>query len=401
MNRLLLILAMLLLQALSLSGQGYAALFESETAASMREASAVLAGAGEKEAADYVREGFRSRGLDILDSPDDRSFGILSRRGDTTVCHNAVAWIKGYDRSLSGKYIVVGAPIEGNASGLAILLELARKLSTNSVLLRKSVVLAAFGAASENNAGSWYFLNRSFAADAANIESMVDLFQLGDGGRGFYAYTASNADLDARIDNLAATLQPVKPEKTTAEPAVSDHRSFYAKEIPSVMFTSGDVPKLAPHAEDPAFDWMERELEYIYNFVISLSEGNAPSFSPVTEQRLNASSDAVPWNDCDVKPSFMNNYNPSVFLQKWVYTYLKYPQYAIDNGIQGKVLVDFIIDTQGKVRDVRVLKGAHPSLDAEAVKVIEASPSWKPARVRGRRVNCEMSLYVEFRLKKR
>ena len=191
MNRLLLILAMLLLQALSLSGQGYAALFESETAASMREASAVLAGAGEKEAADYVREGFRSRGLDILDSPDDRSFGILSRRGDTTVCHNAVAWIKGYDRSLSGKYIVVGAPIEGNASGLAILLELARKLSTNSVLLRKSVVLAAFGAASENNAGSWYFLNRSFAADAANIESMVDLFQLGDGGRGFYAYTAS------------------------------------------------------------------------------------------------------------------------------------------------------------------------------------------------------------------
>ena len=111
--------------------------------------------------------------------------------------------------------------------------------------------------------------------------------------------------------------------------------------------------------------------------------------------------DAIPWNDCDVKPAFMNNYDPNVFLNKWVYVYLKYPQYAIDNGIQGRVLVDFVIDVKGKVRDVKVLRGVHQSLDAEAVKVIEASPDWRPARVRGRKVPCEMSLYVEFRLKKR
>ena len=65
------------------------------------------------------------------------------------------------------------------------------------------------------------------------------------------------------------------------------------------------------------------------------------------------------------------------------------------------MLVDFVIDERGKVRDVKVLKGVHSSLDEEAVKVIAASPDWKPARVRGRKVKCEMSLYVEFRLKKR
>ena len=90
-----------------------------------------------------------------------------------------------------------------------------------------------------------------------------------------------------------------------------------------------------------------------------------------------------------------------MFLERWVYVYLKYPQYAIDNGIQGKVLVDFVIDEKGKVKDVKVLKGVHPSLDDEAVKVVSASPDWKPARVRGKKVPCAISLYVEFRLKKK
>ena len=65
------------------------------------------------------------------------------------------------------------------------------------------------------------------------------------------------------------------------------------------------------------------------------------------------------------------------------------------------MLVDFVIDTRGRVTDVKVIKGVSELLDAEAVRVISASPDWKPARVRGKKVKCEMSLYVDFKLERR
>ena len=70
-------------------------------------------------------------------------------------------------------------------------------------------------------------------------------------------------------------------------------------------------------------------------------------------------------------------------------------------GIQGRVMVDFIIDKDGKVTDVRVVKGVSPSLDAEAVKVVSASPKWKPGRYAGEKVRVAMNIPVEFRLEKK
>ena len=54
-----------------------------------------------------------------------------------------------------------------------------------------------------------------------------------------------------------------------------------------------------------------------------------------------------------------------------------------------------------KAKDVKVLKGVDPLLDDEAVKVISASPDWKPARLQGKKVRSEMSIYVEFKLEKK
>lgn len=396
-----LFLLFLLCFAIGAASQGYGELYESETASSMRRFSEQLSEADEAASAELLKAGFERYGLDVLGSPDDSAFGILSPSGDTLKCHNVLAFIQGYERKLKDRYIVIGAPISRNASGLAALLHLGKMLQTNSVLLRRSVILAAFGAADMQNAGSWYFINRSFGSDAAKVDAMIDLSYLGQGSQGFYAYTASNADLNQLLNNLAGTLQPIHPKIIAAEPAISDHRSFYAAEIPAVQFVSGPVPKLGTVSEDIEFDYLERETEYIYNFALSLANGEAPAFRPSDIARPEREAEIVPWSDCDVKPAFMNNADPSVFLERWVYAYLKYPQYAIDNGIQGKVLVDFVIDEKGRVKDARVLRGVHPSLDEEALKVVSASPDWKPARVRGKKVSCELSLYVEFRLKKK
>ena len=63
--------------------------------------------------------------------------------------------------------------------------------------------------------------------------------------------------------------------------------------------------------------------------------------------------------------------------------------------------MDFIIEKDGRVTDVRVIRGVDEELDAEAVKVVAASPKWKPGRVNGNKVRTSMSIPVEFRLEKK
>ena len=413
----------------------YSELTESETSSALRShvdylSSAALEGRaagseGEADAAAYVYDVMEKYGLEMMSGIDGDVFGIKRENGDTLVSRNVIGVIQGYDKSLRDRYIVIGARLDnigtrtvtvdgdpltriyrganGNASGVAMMLELAKTLKTNSVLLKRSVIFIAFGASLEGQVGSWYFLNRSFP-DTDRIDAMVNLDILGRGTAGFYAYTSSNADLNKQLDALAATLQPIKPSLVSNEPFCSDHRMFYASEIPSVLFTTGLYPEYGTDRDTPetlSYDYMERELEYIYNFSVAAANGSAPSFRPGESAAASARNDIVPYYDCDFKPTFLGSSDPKVFLQKWVYAYLKYPQEAVKKGIQGRVLVDFVIDEKGKVRDVTVLKGVDPLLDDEAVKVVAASPDWKPARLQGKKVASRMSLYVEFKLEKK
>lgn len=382
---------------------------------------------GEKEAAEYVEGRFKEYGLDLLSPEGGDLFGIKQEKGDTLTSRNVMAFIPGYDKDLRDRYIVISARLDnlgsidvnvegqkmqkifyganGNGSGLAILMELAKMLSTNSVLLKRTVILAAFGSSLQSGAGAWYFLNRSFTG-VQNIDAMIDLDMLGTGSNGFYAYTASNADLNTLISNLQGTLQPVQPKVVAQEPVNSDHRIFYDKEIPAVLFTTGMYPEYNTDKDTASileYDEMERILEYLYNFSLSLANGPRPEFRPSDQTRRKHIFDreVVPFFECDTKPTFLGSNDPSVFMKKWVYVYMKYPPEAVAKGIQGRVLVDFIIDKKGHVTNVQVLKGTDPLLDAEAVKVIQASPDWKPGRVRGEKVDTEMSVYVEFRLEKK
>lgn len=410
---------------------------DSEVVSAMKEHVAYLSSAmlegrkagseGEKEAAKYMSDILSSYGIDLLSDPEGDLFGLRQESGDTLRSRNVIGFIPGYDPALRDHYIVIGARLDnmgcsdimvngekrqtiyyganGNASGLAMLAQLARKLKTNSVLLRRSVIIAAFGSSLDMGAGAWYFLNRSFAG-ADKIDAMINLDMLGTGSSGFYAYTASNRDLDAIITRLSGTLQPVQPKLVSLEPVNSDHRIFYDRQIPAVFFTTGMYPEYNSDRDTASvleYDDMERELEYIYNFTLDLVNGVRPEFREKDERRKKyvKDEDVVSYYECDVKPVFLGSQDPSVFMSKWVYVYLRYPREAVQAGVQGRVLVDFVIDTRGRVTDVKVIKGVSELLDAEAVRVISASPDWKPARVRGKKVKCEMSLYVDFKLERR
>ena len=415
----------------------YADLDDSETVVSMKShvrylSSAMLEGRkagseGEQLAAEYVTEVLQSYGVDVLTPASGELFGVRKENGDTLTSRNVLGFVHGYDKKLRDRYIVVGArldnlgsmtmtvdgtPVEkiyyganGNASGLSMMLELARMIQTNKVLFRRSVLFVAFGASNETFAGSWYFLNRSFS-DVDNIDAMVNLDMLGTGYNGFYAYTSSNADMNALIASLTVDLQPVMPEITASEPYPSDHRAFYSNEIPSVVFTTGRYPEHNTERDTQSildYEMMERELEYIYNFTLALANTEMTlSFRPDEVRKRGPSyDDVVSFYDCDIRPVFLHSSDPRTFLEKWVYQYLKYPAEAVRDGIQGRVMVDFIIEKDGKVTEVRVLKGVSEALDAEAVKVVSASPKWKPGRVNGNKVRTSLTIPVEFKLEKK
>ena len=427
----------LLLSAQFRSGVTYEDIDDSETVAAIKSHVRTLSAAhlegrkagseGEKEAAEYVEQTFRQYGIDLLTPAGGEIFGVMKESGDTLTSRNVIGYVEGYDKTLRNDYIVVaarldnigtmtvtvdGKPVErvfyganGNASGLAMLVELARMVKINSIMFGRSVLFAAFGSSCETFAGAWYFLNRSFP-ETDRIDAMVNLDMLGTGYHGFYAYTGSNMDMNAVVNTLSGELQPIHPKLVSGEIYPSDHRAFYAKDIPSIVFTTGRFPEHNTDKDTQSiidYDMMERELEYIYNYVTALANLNAaPSFRPEPKmEKTPASDDVVSYYDCDQRPTFLNSADPAQFLQKWVYQYLKYPDSAVRNGIQGRVTVEFIVEKDGKVTNVRVVKGVSDELDAEAIKVVSASPKWKAGKVNGNKVRTSISIPVEFKLEKR
>lgn len=77
---------------------------------------------------------------------------------------------------------------------------------------------------------------------------------------------------------------------------------------------------------------------------------------------------------------------------------LNYPKKAIRNGTEGKVYVQFIVNTDGSLTDLKVLKGISPECDQEALRVLANAPKWNPGKQRGRPVRVRMSMPIVFNL---
>ncbi len=82
--------------------------------------------------------------------------------------------------------------------------------------------------------------------------------------------------------------------------------------------------------------------------------------------------------------------------REWVMKNIKYPTVAQENGIKGKVYVQYAVNSKGEVCDVKVVRGVDPSLDKEAVRVIMSSPKWEPAKQRGTRVKQQFTIPISF-----
>jgi TonB family protein len=104
--------------------------------------------------------------------------------------------------------------------------------------------------------------------------------------------------------------------------------------------------------------------------------------------------------DFYVKVETMPTFNGGDLLtfRNWVFQNIVYPKKAQKNGIQGRVLVQFVIDTQGTITEINVLQTPDNSLSDEVVRILKSSPKWTPGIQDGKAVRVKYTLPVDFRI---
>jgi TonB family protein len=87
-------------------------------------------------------------------------------------------------------------------------------------------------------------------------------------------------------------------------------------------------------------------------------------------------------------------------LMKFLQRNLRYPKEAQEQGKQGRVVVQFVVNKDGSITDAKIVKSVDPQLDAEALRVVNAMPNWTPGKQRGKEVRTYFTIPVTFRLNK-
>lgn len=156
------------------------------------------------------------------------------------------------------------------------------------------------------------------------------------------------------------------------------------------------VPELSDIL-DIVDDNMDIEVEFV-----DLTEENGQQYT--IQQYINVAvpeeeevEEVIPMVMVETKPRF-NGKDANEFA-KWVNSRIVYPEVAREMGVQGRVTLQFTIGTDGRVGDVRVVKGADPVLDQEALRVVSSSPVWTPGKQRDRAVKVSFTFPVVFRLR--
>jgi len=125
------------------------------------------------------------------------------------------------------------------------------------------------------------------------------------------------------------------------------------------------------------------------------ADANTQIEAKVEVQQEEETEEVVNFYVIEEKPEFPGG---EAAMFQYISKTIKYPEIAKENNVQGKVFVQFVIGKDGKVTDVQVIRGVDPSLDKEAIRVIQNMPAWKPGKQRGKPVKVSFQLPINFKL---
>ena len=170
------------------------------------------------------------------------------------------------------------------------------------------------------------------------------------------------------------------------------------------------------------FEWSDREITIVQSEGVAdiIAEEEVeitrpedtpppppPPPAPAVAEVLNVVEDDVKLDDVDIVSSEddattaqVEAYTPPAVVEEEQYLAksIKYPVIAQENGIQGRVSCSFVVNKDGSIVDAEVIRGVDPSLDKEALRVINSMPKWSPGKQRGKPVRVKYTVPVTFRL---
>lgn len=178
--------------------------------------------------------------------------------------------------------------------------------------------------------------------------------------------------------------------------AVEDEFIPITNEQPQMPQEMPDIPALSDvidivDDDIKVSDDMFLDLEDNKNLGVAIMDYVAEVEEEVVEE------EAIPFALVEEKPTFMGG-DANTFT-KWVNGKLVYPEIAKENGVQGRVTLQFTVNADGSVSNVIVLRGVDSSLDKEAVRIVSSSPKWKPGKQRERPVKVTYTFPVIFQLR--
>lgn len=186
----------------------------------------------------------------------------------------------------------------------------------------------------------------------------------------------------------------------TADEGVADIIAEEEIEITRPENTPPPPPPPPAPAVTEVLNVVEDDVELEQQEIIS-SEDDASAaqqetfVAPVVEEEKEEESAQQIFTVVEKQPEFPGG---TAELFKYLSKAIKYPVIAQENGIQGRVVCSFVVNRDGSIVDIQVMRGVDPSLDKEAIRVISEMPKWKPGEQRGKPVRVRFILPVQFRL---
>lgn len=215
---------------------------------------------------------------------------------------------------------------------------------------------------------------------------------------------AQKAKFEAEMEaSLIETKKEAKVEKKTEAPKVEQVQKV-EKVKSSIAFTPPVIKKdseVKPEEEMKTQDELKETKTAIGAFdvkgndeaggtVLKAVEDIATPEPPKQEAEQNKVFDVV-----EQQPQYPGGMGA---LNQWLGSNIKYPVMAAENGIEGRVVVQFVVERDGSVSGVHVVRGVDPSLDKEATRVVSAMPKWIPGKQNGSAVRVKYTVPVTFRL---
>lgn len=175
--------------------------------------------------------------------------------------------------------------------------------------------------------------------------------------------------------------------------------TLFVLALPLAMFSADNKSCATVEPQHDVMQWAHSLVAY--NCENKSEQSTLYSANPLnmqTESQLVTQDDKEKSTNIDDElPSFPGG---DAKLREWIKKNMKYPSYAKNNGIEGQVLVVFIVEKDGSISNAEVSWGVDPSLDQEALRIVNKMPKWKPGTQNGVAMRVKYRLPITFTLKK-